>query len=172
MPLLLTTPAPHPLLLATDPTVFTWVDAVKIIAIPLIFLLLTRILNRREKTTDEVKAQKAAEAKAREKRVDDDLRTLKEALGQFEDKDLLRSQHEKTQASLNNHENRLSGFQQAIERLADATDQRIKNVESQMGDVRQMRDDVAGMKAKIDVFAENFRHVNEKLDRLLHSLIK
>lgn len=66
-----------------------------------------------------------------------------------------------------NHEVRLQGYQQALEALADALGRRCQAIETQMGEVGRMREDMAGVKAELKHVVEGYHSINSKLDRLL-----
>ena len=73
----------------------------------------------------------------------------------------------KLEVSDANHETRLAGFQQSVEKLADGLHQRCQAIEHQLGEVGRMREDMAGVKAELRHVVEGYNNISNKLDRLL-----
>jgi len=66
-----------------------------------------------------------------------------------------------------NHEVRLQGIQQFVEKAVDSISQRCTSIENQLGEIGRVREDMASVKAELKHIAEGYRDINNKLDRLL-----
>ncbi|MDO7888241.1 hypothetical protein [Hymenobacter cheonanensis] len=161
---------PAPLFLQTVPAVavaFTWVDGIKIVLIPLVLFVLQRVFTRRDKSTDEQRAKKEAEAKERERRIDNKLTELDTRSQGFVHEDKLNERFTHLEQRQSGHENRMLGFQQQHERFAEVADRRCQALENQVNQVPQLREDMAGMKAELKGYGKSLDEMKEMLRELL-----
>lgn len=70
-------------------------------------------------------------------------------------------------ATLLHHEQRFTGITLEHERFRDETASKFAQQESRLGEVQRLREDFAGMKAKVDMMVVGMDQINHKIDRLL-----
>ena len=66
-----------------------------------------------------------------------------------------------------NHEVRLQGFGQQLEKVSDESDRRCKAIEGQLMEVGRIREDLAGIKMEIKHVMEGYTKLERKIDQLL-----
>ena len=71
-----------------------------------------------------------------------------------------------------NHEARLTGFSQNLERQNDRHEERCRQIESKLGDVGAMREDMAVLKTKMEGYGESMNEIKSTIKEIFNILRK